>query len=137
MRTLLFSLCLIASSIANAVTMDDFYSWRQVQLSINNSPFTLFVAETAAQHAQGLMHVKHMPHGQGVLFSFEKDEKHCMWMKNTLIPLKVIFLDAEGNYINDVNMTPHDLTAHCSNGNSQYAIELNQDDPALTNIARY
>lgn len=134
MRTFFLSFCLFLSTISTATAVENFNSWRQVELNINNSPLALFVAETPEQHSQGLMHVKHLPYGQGMLFSFAKDEKHCMWMKNTLIPLKVIFLDADGNYLNDVNMKPLDLTAHCSDGDSQFAIELNQDDPVLTNM---
>lgn len=135
MRILFLGLFLLLSSVSNATTNQSYSSWRSVQLSINNTPFTLFVADTPEQHAQGLMHVKQMPYGQGVLFAFENNEKHCMWMKNTLIPLKVIFLDADGEYLNAVNMIPHDLTPHCSIGNSKYAIELNHDDPALTRSA--
>jgi hypothetical protein len=54
------------------------------------------VADTAASRAQGLMRRKAMDQGAGMLFVFDQTAIHCMWMKNTLIPLSVAFIDARG-----------------------------------------
>lgn len=136
MRTIFLLILLTLSSLSNATDMSSFDNWRKVTLTINQHPFELFVADTPARHEQGLMHVKRMPTGMGMLFAFESESPHCMWMKNTLIPLKVIFLDKNGEYLNDIDMVPHDLTSRCSEGDSKYAIELNQFDPALTSLVQ-
>ena len=135
MRSFILLFTLALSTAASASGIDPFFDWKKISLSINDSPFSLYVADTPDRHTQGLMHVSHLPMGHGMLFDFGKSETHCMWMKNTLIPLKVIFLDESGKVLNDVDMTPHDLTPHCSVGNSRYAIEVNKNDPALTKQA--
>ena len=53
-------------------------------------------AEVAADQQNrmvGLMHRKSMPQHQGMLFVFTQQNTHCMWMRNTLLPLSVAFLD--------------------------------------------
>ena len=132
MRTIYLLILLTLSTLSNATEIRSFDNWPRVSLTINQQPFHLVVADTPKHHEQGLMHVTSMDFGQGMLFVFEEEAPHCMWMKNTLIPLKVIFLDNSGRYLNDIDMMPHDLTPRCSEGDSKYAIELNQFDPALT-----
>ena len=49
-----------------------------------------------------------------------------MWMKNTLIPLSVAFIDEEGKIVNIEEMLPETSTNHCAKKNVRYALEMNQ-----------
>lgn len=84
------------------------------------------VAATPATRAQGLMLRKALAPGAGMLFLFEESATHCMWMKDTLIPLSVAFIDARGQIINIADMQPQDETSHCASRPALYALEMNQ-----------
>jgi uncharacterized membrane protein (UPF0127 family) len=83
------------------------------------------VAADQANRMQGLMNRKNLPAHQGMLFVFPSAERHCMWMRNTLIPLSVAFLDEEGRIINIENMKPHTENNHCAASPARFALEMN------------
>jgi hypothetical protein len=84
------------------------------------------VASTTATRSQGLMQRKSMAQGAGMLFLFDESAAHCMWMKNTLIPLSVAFIDERGEIVNIADMQPLDETTHCALRPARYALEMNQ-----------
>jgi len=84
------------------------------------------VAYTVETRAQGLMFRKHLGANEGMFFVFPQSEPYCMWMKNTLIPLSVAFVDADGNILNILDMEPQTLDTHTSAGPALYAIETNK-----------
>jgi uncharacterized membrane protein (UPF0127 family) len=93
-----------------------------------NAGMYLIRAEVAADfgsRAQGLMYRKEMPSNAGMLFIFEQPGEQCMWMKNTLIPLSVAFMDDEGRIINIEEMAPQTLDSHCARRPARYALEMN------------
>jgi hypothetical protein len=83
------------------------------------------VADYAAR-AQGLMHRKHLAQNAGMLFIFDEHGIHCMWMKNTLIPLSVAFIDDRGAIVNIADMEPHSEASHCAAQPVKYALEMNR-----------
>jgi uncharacterized membrane protein (UPF0127 family) len=72
------------------------------------------------------MQRKSMAQGAGMLFLFDESAGHCMWMKNTLIPLSVAFIDERGEIVNIADMQPLDETTHCALRPVRYVLEMNQ-----------
>ncbi len=73
----------------------------------------------------GMMQRTIMPPQRGMLFVFPESEKHCMWMRNTLLPLSVAFLDEKGRIINIDDMQPRTENNHCAVKPARYALEMN------------
>lgn len=76
--------------------------------------------------ATGLMHRESLAPNAGMLFIFDQYGRHCMWMKNTLIPLSVAFLDDQGAIVNIAHMEPHSEEPHCAARPVRYALEMNR-----------
>ena len=94
-----------------------------------NAGMYLIRAEVAADfgaRSRGLMHREALAPNAGMLFVFDEPAIHCMWMKNTLIPLSVAFLDEHGVIANIADMTPHSEQAHCAARPARYALEMNR-----------
>ena len=83
------------------------------------------VAATPQTRQLGLMNRTGMAPQRGMVFVFTGDERHCMWMKNTLIPLSVAFLDKEGRILNIEDMQPRSENNHCAARPARYALEMN------------
>lgn len=83
------------------------------------------VAATDGTRQRGLMFREKMPANHGILFVFPESRQECMWMKNTLLPLSVAFLDDKGVIVNIEEMAPQTLNNHCSAGPIRFALEMN------------
>lgn len=95
-------------------------------------------AEVAAQDKDrqvGLMNRRSMPTQRGMLFVFTQPNTHCMWMRNTYIPLSVAFIDDEGKIINIEDMAPQTEDNHCAGRPARYALEMNRGWFAQRGIA--
>ena len=84
------------------------------------------VASDMGSRMQGLMFRKSMPQNAGMVFVFEENAAHCMWMKNTLIPLSVAFIDQGGEIVNIAEMQPQTEQSHCAARPARYALEMNK-----------
>lgn len=84
------------------------------------------VANTYENRMQGLMYRKSLGANNGMLFVFTEDERHCMWMKNTYVPLSVAFIDAKGTIVSIHDMEPQTEKSHCATGVARYALEMNK-----------
>jgi uncharacterized membrane protein (UPF0127 family) len=89
----------------------------------------LIDAEVAAdfrQRAVGLMKRASMPVNGGMLFVFDVPGPQCMWMRNTLLPLSVAFIDDNGAIVNIEDMEPQTDASHCAKHPVRFALEMNQ-----------
>ena len=117
---------LFALSLAAAPALAQQPQLPVVQL---NAGMYLIRAEVAADYGSrmtGLMHRPSMQSNAGMLFIFDDNERQCMWMKNTLIPLSVAFIDEHGTVINVEDMAPQTEDSHCALRPSRYALEMNR-----------
>jgi uncharacterized membrane protein (UPF0127 family) len=84
------------------------------------------VVSDPGTRAEGLMYRKSMAQNAGMLFIFDEAAVHCMWMKNTLIPLSVAFIDDHGAIVNIADMEPQTEASHCAAQPVRYALEMNR-----------
>ena len=97
-----------------------------VELSAGMHRIRAEVAADYGSRMQGLMHRREMAQNAGMLFIFDETAAHCMWMKNTNLPLSVAFLDEAGAIINIEDMAPHTENSHCAAKPARYALEMNR-----------
>ncbi|MDK9703635.1 MAG: DUF192 domain-containing protein [Sulfuritalea sp.] len=83
------------------------------------------VAATSESRQLGMMQRTMMAPQHGMLFVFPEVAAHCMWMRNTLLPLSVAFLDEKGRIINIEDMQPKTEEHHCARKPARYALEMN------------
>jgi uncharacterized membrane protein (UPF0127 family) len=89
----------------------------------------LITAEVAANdpaRARGLMFRERLAPNHGMLFIFDGKQIHCMWMRNTLIPLSVAFIEDDGSIINIEDMEPKTEVSHCAKRPVRYALEMDK-----------
>lgn len=96
-----------------------------VKMKIGDRTFDVEVARTSDQQAIGLMKRDSMPENHGMIFVFDEERLLEFWMKDTRIPLDIMYLDSKGKIVSVSGMQPYDLTSVSSNVPAQYAIELN------------
>ena len=84
------------------------------------------IASTPLQQQYGLMFVTALADNQGMLFVFPKAAMRSFWMKNTLIPLDMLFFDEAGVLVNSIaDVPPRTLSARRSIAPARYVLELN------------
>jgi len=98
--------------------------------------FTVEVADDGAERAQGLMFRESMPSSAGMLFVYEEPQAVSFWMKNTLIPLDMIFADETGRVTRvHSNAIPGDTTPIQGGEGVRFVLEINGGLAARMGIA--
>ena len=121
------SLCLSCALLLPAFSAGAAPTIKHLELAHHR--FTVEVATTPAQWERGLMFRTHMADDQGMLFVYKDVQTRYFWMKNTLIPLDIIFFDAHKRLINVSADTPPCKADPCptyaSTAPAEYVLELN------------
>jgi uncharacterized membrane protein (UPF0127 family) len=89
----------------------------------------VFVADEPDLRQRGLMDRKSLPASAGMLFVFEEPTDGGFWMKNTLIPLSIAFLDDDGRVLETLDMEPCEAdpcTVYTPGATYRYALEVNR-----------
>ena len=103
-------------------------------LEIENKFISVELARTKEEHSRGLMHRKSLGKYNGMLFIYKNKKTLCMWMKNTFIPLTVLFIDESGYVLEIKDMLPNTETPHCSENKVRFALEVETEWLKSTNI---
>jgi len=100
------------------------------------------IAETPAERRRGLSGRDSLPDGTGMLFVYNSAGERAFWMRNTLVPLDMIFVDAEMRVLNVEHAptepldTPNDeLTRYRSDGPAQYVVETDRGYANRTGVS--
>jgi uncharacterized membrane protein (UPF0127 family) len=97
-----------------------------IQSGNTEHSFEAEVAATDRQRSMGLMFRKEMPEQRGMLFLFEGEGDRYFWMKNTPLPLDIIFIDAKGTIVSiAANTTPFSEDVIPSIGPAKFVFEIN------------
>ena len=87
--------------------------------------FAVEMAVTPEEQAKGLMFRKQLPEGQGMLFDFHREQPTSFWMKNTYVPLDMIFIRADGRILRIAeNTEPHSTKIISSGGLARGVLEV-------------
>lgn len=102
-------------------------SYPIIEVKIKDKTFKSRIADTPQKREEGLMFVKDMPEDEGMLFIYSQEDSHTFWMKNTYIPLDIIFVNAEKKIIKiHSNAKPLDTSVvYPSLEPSMYVLEIN------------
>ncbi len=91
--------------------------------------FEVELAASEQERAYGLMFRQHLEENKGMIFVFEEEAKHSFWMKNTMIPLDIIWIDSDNNVVYISKNTPQCKEDPCPvygpEANSKYVLEVN------------
>jgi uncharacterized membrane protein (UPF0127 family) len=124
--TLFAGLLLFVGADCESQNKDSGSTLPTVQMKLGDRTFTLEVADTDANRQYGLMRRNSMPADHGMIFVFAREAPLAFWMRNTRIPLDIIYVNSAGKVVSVKQMKPYDEKTTPSEGPAQYAIELNK-----------
>lgn len=129
-------LCVAAPACAqqDGVPQDLPLSPLRIETDSGMHAFRVQVADEPAERSTGLMFRRDMPADEGMLFLFPMPQPASFWMKNTYIPLDLIFIRANGRIANIERGAPHDLSGIRSRGRVIAVLELNAGTAARLGI---
>jgi uncharacterized protein len=103
---------------------------KTIPLTINNQHFLVETAITKEEQITGLMHRTELADHKGMLFIYPEPKLQTFWMKNTKIPLDIIFIDSEKKIVNIETATPcktNNCPTYKSLKAAKYVLEINAD----------
>jgi uncharacterized protein len=108
--------------------LEELAAFPQTTLTVSGSggthQFSIWVANTAPREEQGLMFVRELPADKGMVFVADQPKVWTMWMRNTYIPLDMLFVAADGHVVKIAHAIPHDETTISSDVAVNGVIEL-------------
>ena len=99
---------------------------RTTKLTAGIHVITAEIASTPQSRMIGLMMRERLAPNHGMVFIFEDKSQHCFWMRNTLIPLSIAFLDDDGTVVSIADMSPKSEASTCPQRPVRYALEMDQ-----------
>jgi uncharacterized membrane protein (UPF0127 family) len=140
---LLFSLVLAQQAAADSgesAQLDRLFPRSTMQIATPDARlhnFKIWIADNDQRRARGLMFVKHIGEEEGMLFIYPQAMRASMWMKNTFIPLDMLFVAADGKVMQVVqNTEPQSLKTIESNSDVVAVIELKGGTASKLHIAK-
>lgn len=110
-------------------TLDEFFEQDELQIVATDGTrqdFTVYLATTFEQQRRGLMFVRQLPERTGMLFVYDDESMHSMWMKNTFIPLDIVFARRDGTVSSVIkNTEPLSLKSLAAIEPVTFVLELN------------
>lgn len=124
---LIFALTACSSEEEAAPPADPLPLEAYLPLTIGDQTIQAQLAITTPEQMRGLMHREHMETDHGMIFVYPKPQQMNFWMKNTLIPLDIGYIDSAGVLREIYPMYPRDTTPVPSRSDQiQWALEMNQ-----------
>ena len=99
---------------------------RTTKLTAGIHVITAEIASTPQSRMIGLMMRERLAPNHGMVFVFEDKSQHCFWMRNTLIPLSIAFIDDDGTVVSIADMAPKSEASTCPQRPVRYALEMDQ-----------
>ncbi len=125
---------LVAAVVGAVVTATSGAHSSATTLKLDGVPFRPELALTSAQRSLGLMHRRRAP-ADGMLFVFPEDTRGGFWMKNTLVPLTIVFFRADGGRVRKLSMKPcreSPCEIYSPGRKYRFALELRASDTRAT-----
>lgn len=97
-----------------------------VPLRVGGIEIQVEIADDADERQRGLMYRESLEENQGMLFVYPEQRTLGFWMKNTLIPLDIAYIDREGRIVDIQQMEPQTTETHDSAAPAMYALEMNE-----------
>lgn len=97
-----------------------------VPLRVGGIEIQVEIADDADERQRGLMYRESLEENQGMLFVYPEQRTLGFWMRNTLIPLDIAYIDREGRIVDIQQMEPQTTETHDSAAPAMYALEMNQ-----------
>lgn len=131
-----------ASKLTNEIKSSDSFRRKPlstietVTISVNGHSLKAYIADEFDEQQEGLMFVTsdELKQDDAMIFVFDAPAQQSFWMRNTIIPLDIAYLDSEGRILNILTMKPLDESGYPSAGPAQYAVETNAGWFAEKNI---